>query len=102
MNNLFFTVVLVLLVSACSNKQKIPEVNLNQVSAENIIDTPDRDLMRLPPQKERLKEGTSNGEAATVISNNNIRAAIIERRLQGLQKYVCNMFKYPVGESCEK
>lgn len=93
---------MVLALSACSNKDIIPEVAFKGTTVEDLVDKPDRELMRKAPPKQYLKKGTDNGEGAVVISNNNLRAGTVERRLEDLQQYVCNLFKDPVGEVCEK
>lgn len=93
---------MVLALSACSNKDRIPEVAFKGTTVEDLVDKPDRELMRKTPPKQYLKKGTDNGEAAVVISNNNLRAGTVERRLEDLQQYVCNLFHDPVGEVCEK
>lgn len=93
---------MVLALSACGNKDRIPEVAFKGTTVEDLIDKPNRELMRTAPPKQYLKSGMDNGEAGVVVSNNNLRSGTIDRRLQDLQQYVCNLFKDPVGEVCEK
>lgn len=93
---------MVLALSACSNKDRIPEVAFKGTTVEDLVDKPNRELMRTAPPKQYLKSGMDNGEAGVVVSNNNLRAGTVERRLEDLQQYVCNLFKESVGEVCVK
>lgn len=93
---------MVLALSACSNKDRIPEVAFKGTTVEDLADKPNRELMRTAPPKQYLESGMDNGEAGVVVSNNNLRAGTVERRLDDLQQYVCNLFKEPVGEVCLK
>lgn len=93
---------MVMVLTACANKDRIPEVAFKGTQVEDLVDKPDRDLMRKTPPKQYLKHGTSNGDAGVIVSNNNLRSATIDRRLQDLQQYVCNLFKEPVGEVCSR
>lgn len=92
----------VLALSGCSNKEQIPEVAFKGTTAEDLIDKPNRELMRKSPPKQYLKSGMSDGDAAVVMSNNNLRSGTVDRRLEDLQQYVCNIFRDPVGEVCKK
>lgn len=102
MRNFILSLFLVLALSGCSNKNSIPDVAFKGTQVEDLVAKPDRELMRKAPPKQYLKKGTDNGEGAVVISNNNLRAGTVERRLEDLQQYVCNLFKDPVGEVCKK
>ena len=70
--------------------------------AEDLVNKPDRELLQKLPPKQYLSPGMNNGQVGVIISNNNLRAATTERRLEDLQQYVCNIFKDPVGEVCSK
>lgn len=93
---------MVLALSGCSNKDRIPEVAFKGTTIEDLAAKPDRELMRKSPPKQYLKKGADNGEAGVVVSNNNLRAGTIERRFEDLQQYVCNLFHDSVGEVCDK
>lgn len=93
---------LVFSLSGCASKDQVPEVAFKGTTAEDLIDKPSRELMRKAPAKQYLKSGMSDGEAAIVMSNNNLRSGTIDRRLEDLQSYVCNIFQDSVGEVCEK
>lgn len=102
MRKLILGMFMVLALSACSNKDRIPEVAFKGTTVEDLVDKPNRELMRTAPPKQYLKSGMDNGEAGVVVSNNNLRAGTVERRLEDLQQYVCNLFKESVGEVCVK
>lgn len=102
MKKFLFAIVFTLALSGCVEKKSIPDVAFKGTQVEDLIDKPDRELMRKAPPKQYLAEGTSNGEAGVIVSNNNLRAGTVERRLEGLQQFVCNLFKEPVGEVCKK
>lgn len=102
MKKFILGIFMVLALTACSHKDSIPEVAFKGTTVEDLAAKPDRELMRKAPPKQYLTRGTSNGEAAVVLGNNNLRAGTVERRLEDLQQYVCNLFKTPVGEVCEK
>lgn len=102
MKKLITTAFLVLALSACTPKGSVPDIAFKGTTAEDLVAKPDRELMQKAPPKQYLKRGTDNGEAAVVVSNNNLRAGTVERRLEDLQQYVCNIFKEPVGEVCKK
>lgn len=102
MKNLFLAMILSVFLVGCSAKKEIPEVAFTGTQVEDLVDKPDRQLMSSPPPKKKLEKGMDNGQAIVVISDNNLRAADIENRLEGLQQYVCNLFKDPVGEVCKK
>lgn len=102
MKKFILSLFLVMALSACADKGKIPDVAFKGTQVEDLVDKPDRDLMRKAPPKQYLKSGMNNGEAGVVVSNNNLRAGTVERRLDDLQQYVCNLFKEPVGEVCLK
>lgn len=89
-------------LSACADKEQIPEVAFKGTQVEDLVDKPDRELMRKAPPKQYLKSGMDNGQAGVVVSNNNLRAGTVERRLDDLQQYVCNLFHDSVGEVCVK
>jgi len=102
MKKLIIALLLATSLSACSNKQQIPEVSFKGTQVEDLVAKPDRELMRKADPKQKLVKGMDNGQSGIIISNNNLRAASIERRLTDLQQYVCNLFKDPVGEVCVK
>lgn len=102
MRKFIIGIFMVLALSACSSQDRIPEVAFKGTTVEDLAAKPDRELMRKAPPKQYLTKGTSNGEAAVVIGNNNLRAGTVERRLDDLQQYVCNLFKTSAGEACEK
>lgn len=103
MRKLIIVGLMVTLLSGCgSTKPSPPTVAFKGTTVEDLVDKPNRDLMRLSPPKQRLSPGDTDGKAAIVISNNNSRAGTIERRLDDLQQYVCNLFKESVGEACDK
>lgn len=102
MRKFILGIFMVVALSACADKEKIPEVAFKGTQVEDLVDKPDRELMRKAPPKQYLKPGMDNGQAGVVVSNNNLRAGTVERRLDDLQQYVCNIFKEPVGEVCEK
>lgn len=100
MKKSIFVIFIALALSSCAKTEKIPDMAFKGTTVEDLVDKPDRELMMLSPPKKYLEPGMTNGQAAVVISNNNLRAGTIERRLEGLQKYVCNLFNQSVGESC--
>lgn len=89
-------------LAGCSNKPEIPKVVLQEVTAEKVIDKPDRRLMEVVPAKKKLDHGMDDGQIATTVSNNNLRAGTIEWKYLNLQQYVCNIFKESVGDVCKK
>lgn len=101
MRKFLLAVSLSFLLLGCSSPT-IDKVAFKGTTVEDLVDKPDRELMLLSPEKKQLPKGVDNGAAAVIISNNNLRAGTIERRLDMLQKYVCNLFKDPVGEVCNK
>lgn len=93
---------LFLFLFGCSNKNNLQSVRVVDVKLEDLVDKPDRDSLRLTPEKQYLTKGMTNGEIITVLGDNNLRSEIVDRRLQYLQQYVCNLFKDPAGEVCSK
>lgn len=102
MRKLILGMFMVMALAGCASKDRIPDVAFKGTTVEDLVVKPDRELLRKAPPKQYLKKGTDNGEAAVVVSNNNLRARTVERRLEDLQQYVCNLFKEPAGEVCEK
>lgn len=102
MNKIIIGILLVFSLTACSKKEVIPDMAFKGTQVEDLVDMPNRELLRSSPPKTYLKSGMDNGEAGVVVSNNNLRAATIERRFEDLQQYVCNLFKESVGEVCKK
>lgn len=102
MRKFILSILMVLALSGCADKDRIPEVAFKGTTVEDLVDKPNRELMRKSPPKQYLEKGTDDGTAAVVISNNNLRAGTVERRLEDLQQYVCNLFHDPAGEVCEK
>lgn len=103
MKKLLLSIAFVLCLSGCADKpNKSPEVAFKGTTAEELIDKPDRELMRKLPPKKKLEYGQDNAKNAEVVSSNNLRAGTAERRLGDLQQFVCNIFKDPVGEVCDK
>ncbi len=103
MKKLLACLILVFAMSGCADKpDQIPQVAFKGTQVEDLVSMPDRELMRKSPPKQKLQKGMDNGQAGIVVSNNNLRAGTIERRLDDLQQYVCNLFKASAGEVCIK
>lgn len=102
MRKFILGIFLALALTSCAEKPQIPEVAFKGTQVEDLVDKPDRELMRKSSPKQYLKEGMDNGQSGIVVSNNNLRAGTIERRLDDLQQYVCNLFVESVGEVCDK
>ena len=100
MNKFATMVLLAAMLAGC--KAPPEKVVLQPVAVEDIVGKPDPDLMKAREIPTEIRSGASDYEVTETISNNNLRARTSGRRLDLLQQYVCNLFKEPVGEVCEK
>lgn len=72
-----------------------------EIKIEKLIEKPDLELMKKEEPKMTLEKRSAKTTVADVLSHNNLRAARIERRAEGLQTYVCNIFKENPPEFCK-
>ncbi|UZZ64456.1 hypothetical protein A54_216 [Septuagintavirus sv54] len=72
-----------------------------EVKIEKLIEKPDLELMKKEEPKMTLEKRSAKTTVADVLSHNNLRAVRIERRAEGLQTYVCNIFKENPPEFCK-
>lgn len=99
MKKLFLAFVMCLFLVGCQSKEICGPTE--EVTIEKILSKPDIELMKKEPPKQYLEKGSEKSKVAKVISDNNLRSGRVERRLEGLQRYICNTFKDYPKEICK-